>query len=143
MLGLGYLRRAGPSAYASFVLNVAVLLLLSTAKVSAQTGKIDYQNYCASCHGIDGGGGKEVDIQGIQGPALTHLSQKNGGTFPFQEVYEVVDGRKKAAAHERLLSMPLWGVYFQPQGVSEGVSEAKVKSRITDLVSYIQSLQEK
>jgi len=136
---LGYLRRAAPIANVNFVLSVAVLLLLSTAKVSAQTGKIDYQNYCASCHGTDGEGGKEVDIQG---PALTHLSQKNGGRFPFQEVYEVVDGRKKAAAHERLLDMPLWGVYFQPQGASAGVSEAKVKSRITDLVHYIQSLQE-
>ena len=139
MLGLGYLRRAARSANLSFVLNVAVLLLLSTAQVSAQTGKIDFQNYCASCHGIDGEGRKEVDIPG---PALTHLSQKNGGTFPFQEVYEVIDGRKKAAAHERLLDMPLWGVYFQPQGVSGGVSEAKVKSRITDLVRYVQSLQE-
>jgi len=140
MLGLGYLRRAAPSGNVSFVLNVAVLLLLSTAEVSAQTGKIDYQNYCASCHGIDGEGGKEVDIPG---PALTHLSQKYGGTFPFQEVYEVIDGRKKAEEHERLLSMPLWGVYFQPQGVSKGVSEAKVKSRIADLVRYIQSLQER
>lgn len=139
MLGLGYLRGAAPSVNMSFVLSVAVLLLLSTAKVSAQTGKIDYQSYCASCHGIDGEGGKDVDIPG---PDLTHLSQRNGGKFPFQEVYEVIDGRKKAAAHERLLDMPLWGVYFQPQGVSEGVSEAKVKSRITDLVRYIQSLQE-
>ena len=139
MLGLGYLGRAARSARLSFVLSVAVFLLLSTAKGSAQTGKLDYKNYCASCHGIDGEGGKEVDIPG---PDLTHLSQRNGGTFPFQEVYEVIDGRKKAAAHERLLSMPLWGVYFQPQGASAGVSEAKVKSRITDLVHYIQRLQE-
>jgi hypothetical protein len=70
------------------------------------------------------------------------LSQKNGGRFPFQEVYDVVDGRKKAAVHERLLTMPLWGEYFQLHGVSERASEAKVKSRITDLVRYIQSLQE-
>ena len=138
MLGLSHLRKAAVSAKMNFVLNVAVLLLLSTAKVSAQTAKIDYQHFCASCHGIHAEGGKEVDIPG---PDLTHLSQNNGGRFPFQEVYDVVDGRKKAAAHERLLSMPLWGEYFQPQGVSKGASEAKVKSRITDLVRYIQSLQ--
>jgi mono/diheme cytochrome c family protein len=141
MLGLEYLR--GPLLpYVSLVLGVAGLLSLSRTEVSAQTaptGKVDYRNYCASCHGTDGAGDKEADIPG---PDLTHLSKKHGGVFPFQEVYEVIDGRRKAAAHERLLDMPLWGVYFQPQGVSKGASEAKVKSRITDLVRYIQSLQD-
>ncbi len=136
------LSRAALLPYISFVLGAAVVLLLWRAEAWAQTaptGKGDYRNYCASCHGTDATGDKEADIPG---PDLTHLSKKNGGRFPFQEVYEVIDGRKKSAAHERLLDMPLWGVYFQPQGVSKGASEAKVKSRITDLVRYIQSLQE-
>ena len=77
----------------------------------------------------------------IPGPDLTHLSKENGGSFPFQKVYDVIDGRKLAAAHKRLLDMPPWGVYFQPQGVSGGASEAGVKSRITTLVRYIQSFQ--
>jgi mono/diheme cytochrome c family protein len=127
--------------YVSLLFAMAVLLLFSTAEICAQTagtGKADYQNYCAGCHGTDGTGAKDVDIPG---PDLTHLSKKNGGRFPFQEVYDVIDGRKLAAAHKRLLSMPLWGVYFQPQGVSKGASEAEVKSRITTLVRYIQSLQ--
>jgi len=34
----------------------------------------------------------------IPGPDLTHLSKENGGRFPFQEVYDVIDGRKLAAA---------------------------------------------
>jgi mono/diheme cytochrome c family protein len=107
---------------------------------SAQTGERDYQNYCAQCHGIDGKGGRKGDIQG---PALTPMSQMNGGRFPFQFVYDVIDGRKMAAAHKSLLHMPLWGVYFQPQGSSNSASEAKVTARITDLTRYIQSLQEK
>lgn len=135
---LGYLRRT--ILHASLMLG-ATVLILSAAEVSAQTtGKADFQNYCASCHGNDGTGGKGLEIPD-PGPDLTHLSKRNGGTFPFQEVYDVVDGRKLAAAHQRLLDMPLWGVYFQPQGVSDAASEAKVKSRITDLVRYIQSLQ--
>jgi hypothetical protein len=35
------------------------------------------------------------------------------------------------------------GVYFQPQGVRDSASEAKLKSGITDLVRYIESLQKK
>jgi len=133
-------RQPASASHLILVLVLALVPLSLPDYASAQTGKADFQNYCAQCHGENGKGGKEVDIIG---PDLTLLSRKNGGKFPFQEVYEVVDGRKQAAAHKRLLDMPLWGVYFRPQGVSEGASEAKVKSRITDLVSYIQSLQEK
>ena len=128
--------------YVSLLLAMAGLLLFSTVEICAQTagtGKADYQNYCAGCHGTGGTGAKDVDIPG---PDLTHLSKENGGRFPFQEVYDVIDGRKLAAAHKRLLDMPLWGVYFEPQGVSKGASEAAVKSRITDLVRYVQSLQQ-
>lgn len=133
-------KRAARASHLILVLVLALVLLLSPDRASAQTGKMDFQNYCAQCHGENGKGGKGAHITG---PDLTLLSRKNGGKFPFKEVYEVVDGRKQAAAHQRLLDMPLWGVYFQPQGVSEHASEAKVKSRITDLVSYVQSLQEK
>ncbi len=128
------------TVHLSFVLNVAVLLLLSPARVSAQTGKTDFQDFCAQCHGIDGKGNK---VEDLQGPDLTHLSRKHGGSFPSQEVYEVIDGRKKRPQHERLLDMPLWGEYLQPQGVPKNVAEAKARSRITALVRYIQSLQEK
>jgi len=133
-------KRDARASHLTLVLVLALALLLSPDRASAQTGKIDFQNYCAQCHGENGKGGKGVHIVG---PDLTLLSRKNGGKFPFKEVYEVVDGRKKAAAHQRLLDMPLWGVYFQPQGVSERASEAKVKSRITDLVRYIEGIQEK
>ena len=117
MLGLSYLRKAAVSAKTNFVLNVAVLLLLSTAKVSAQTAKIDYQQFCASCHGIHAEGGKEVDIPG---PDLTHLSQNNGGRFSLSGGLRRGGRPQKAAAHERLLSMPLWGEYFRTARCFQG-----------------------
>lgn len=139
MSNLGYLRRT-ILLFVSFLFGAAAFIL-SVAQVSAQsTGKPDFQGYCASCHGINATGGKGSEIPD-PGPDLTHLSKKNGGTFPFEQVYDVIDGRKLAAAHQRLLDMPLWGVYFQPQGSPDSASEAKVKSRITDLVRYIESLQ--
>jgi mono/diheme cytochrome c family protein len=142
VLNLVFLRRAALLPYASLVLGVAVLFVLLTAEVSAQTastGKEDYRHYCAQCHGIDGAGNKLSDIPGAD---LTHLTKKNEGRFPFQEVYDVVDGRKQNPGHERLPpGMPLWGGYFGTTGVSKGASEAKVKSRISDLVRYIEGLQ--
>ena len=142
VLNLVFVRKAALLPYVSLVLGVAILLLLSTAEVSAQTaptGKVDYQYFCAQCHGIDGAGNKESDIPG---PDLTHLSKENGGKFPLQRVYGVIDGSKRIAAHKRFWDMPLWGIYFrEPQNVSEEASEAKAKSRMTDLVRYIQGLQ--
>jgi Cytochrome c len=129
------------TAYVSLALYVVIFLLFSTSKLFAETAKTDFQNFCAQCHGVDGKGGS--NLGDIQGPDLTHLSQKHGGKFPSQEVYEVIDGRKKLAGHERLLAMPLWGEFLQPQGVPKDVAEAKAKSRINALVHYIQTLQAK
>jgi cytochrome c553 len=69
-------------AYAAriFLIN-AFYVLLSVAQVSAQNGKLDYQKYCALCHGADGKGGKQVRFPG---PSLANLSKKNGDRFPFQ-----------------------------------------------------------
>ena len=68
----------------------------------------------------------------FEGPILTHLTKENGGKFPSQEVYDVIDGKKRIAAHKRFLDMPLWGVYFrEPKNPSGSASEAKAKSRIT------------
>jgi hypothetical protein len=141
MASFGCSRRGRLStAYLSLMLSLAVLLLPSPIKVSAQTGKTDFQALCAQCHGIDGKGDK---VEDLQGPDLTHLSQQHGGRFPSQEVYEVIDGRKKRPEHERLLDMPLWGEYFQQKGIPKDAAETKTKSRITALVRYIQGLQEK
>lgn len=41
----------------------AILILLSTAPVSAETGKLDYQKYCGLCHGIDGKGVRQVHFK--------------------------------------------------------------------------------
>ena len=86
---------------------------------------------------------KGIRVEDLQGPDLTHLSQTHGGTFPSQYVYEVIDGGKKRPQHELLLEMPLWGEYFHPKDNSKDAADTKTKSRITALVGYIQSLQEK
>lgn len=141
MVSFGCSRRGRLStAYTSFGISLVVLSLLSPGTGSAQTGKKDFEDFCAQCHGIDGKGDK---VEDLQGPDLTHLSQTHRGNFPSQEIYEVIDGRKKRPEHELLLEMPLWGEYFQQKGIPKDAAEAKTKCRIIALVRYIQSLQEK
>jgi len=119
---------------------VVVLIVLWAAKASAQPGREDYQHYCAACHGLDGKG--KGTWNGTEVPDLTHLSQKNGGRFPFEEVHEVVDGRSRSRWHQRRREMPYWGEVFQLEEENPA-SKAKVEARIAAIVDYIRSLQQK
>lgn len=89
---------------------VVVLILLWAAKASAQSGKKDYQHYCAACHGLGAKGKGEWN--GTAVPDLTLLSRENGGRFPSGEVQKVVDGRSQPVWHQRNRDMSLLGRNF-------------------------------
>jgi mono/diheme cytochrome c family protein len=112
---------------------------------AATTGKQDFEENCASCHGKDGRGHGEAlyVIPGIKPRDLTKLSSNNRGVFPAEEVYQSIDGRSGIPAHSRI-DMPFWGTVFQEGGKEfTPESEAKAKDRISAIVSYIKSIQQK
>ena len=106
-------------------------------------GEIEFQNNCAVCHGSDGRG------QGIMSrfltlrPAdLTQLAKRNGGTFPFWQVYRKIDGREEVKAHGSR-DMPVWGDRFRAQaGGNDPGSRAQASGRLLGLVFYLQHIQE-
>jgi mono/diheme cytochrome c family protein len=138
--------------FGACIITIASGLGLRVGSASAQmsqpsTAKKDFVLHCADCHGVNGkGAGPATEvIPGFKPADLTLLSKNNGGQFPRQEVYNVIDGRKRMAGHfDADTDMPLWGLTFQPEGrefSKEG--EAKVKARIAGLVTYIEGIQEK
>jgi mono/diheme cytochrome c family protein len=109
------------------------------------SGKEDFDNHCAPCHGLDGKGhGPELNVlPDIHPSDLTNITLKHGGVFPRQEVADMVDGRKSIPSHKRF-DMPFWGVNFQQEGKEfSPESEAKAKARIDALVTYVEALQRK
>jgi hypothetical protein len=55
----------------------------------------------------------------------------------------MIDGRDTLPSHKRF-DMPFWGVRMQEQGNAfTPESEATVKRRLSDIVSYVESIQEK
>jgi len=123
-----------------------LLFAIGAANVRGDTtGKQDFDANCATCHGKDGKGQGPAlyVIPGIKPPDLTKLTRNNGGLFPAEPVYQSIDGRAGIPAHSRI-DMPFWGTTLQQQGkeFTPG-SEAKVKARISNIVSYIKSIQEK
>jgi len=108
------------------------------------SGKADFMNHCAPCHGDNGkGNGPELKVlPDIHPSDLTKITLRNGGVFPTQKVADMVDGRKAIPSHKRF-DMPFWGVNFQQEGKEfTPESEARAKARIDALVAYVQSIQQ-
>jgi len=129
---------------AAITATVCLLAVLGagTSAFSQSTGKHDFVELCAPCHGIDGTG-KGRDLTEANPPDLTDISLRNGGKFPFEKVYRMVDGRGMMDSHKRF-AMPFWGIYLQKQSNQPTpVSDAAVKQRITEIVRYVETMQKK
>jgi mono/diheme cytochrome c family protein len=99
----------------------AVLTFAVSASAQDQDrdmGKIEYQSNCASCHGIDAKGDGPVSGElKKRPPDLTVLAKKNGGVFPLNFVYRIIDGRDEIASHGSR-EMPVWGYRSSRQNTS-------------------------
>ncbi|HEY7169012.1 MAG TPA: cytochrome C [Candidatus Binatia bacterium] len=106
-------------------------------------GEIEYDRYCAVCHGVDAKGqGVMAKYLTVRPTDLTMLRKKNADKFPFWETYGVIDGRKDVLAHGTR-EMPIWGARFQvAAGGNDRAARAQVMGEILSLVFYLQSLQQ-
>ena len=132
------------------VFFTAVLLCWPVPLAKAQEmeviagGELEYQNYCAVCHGVDSRGQGIMSKYLTVRPAdLTQLAKKNDGTFPFWQVYRMIDGREEVRGHGSR-DMPVWGDRFRSQaGGNDPGSRAQASGRLLGLVFYLQHIQER
>ena len=137
------------SAKYAVVILVAALSSHGFAPVRAQEmeviagGEIEYQNYCAICHGVDARGhGIMAKFLTVQPSDLTQLAKKNAGRFPFWQVYRTIDGRVEVRGHGTR-DMPVWGARFRADAKGDDTgSRSQVAGRILSLVFYLQHIQE-
>lgn len=109
------------------------------AAPAAEKGRQRFQENCAICHGVDArGAGPFVLLLKKMPPDLTRMKKENNGYFPFDKIYEAIDGRKLPPAHGTS-EMPIWGRHYKTV-VPEG-SETMVRGRILELVLYLRSIQ--
>jgi len=128
------------------LMTTAVSVACPALAQDAALGADQYITDCAVCHGPGGkGDGVMAKILTVKPADLTVLAKNNGGEYPFLRVFQTIDGRTQVTGHGDR-AMPIWGDVFQadsnlPPG-SYG-SEQMVRSRILELVYYVQSIQEK
>jgi mono/diheme cytochrome c family protein len=134
--------------------GVLIAILLFTASVGLSLaqeeqilarGQSHYQRYCSVCHGEQGKGkGPLAEYLKITPTDLTQLSKKNGEQFPFWRVYRIVDGREEVRGHG-MRAMPIWGdeIRIDEKKALPQFQEDLVAGRIWQMISYLESIQEK
>lgn len=126
---------------------------MALAVQNTDLGKYEYQSKCASCHGLTGKGDGSLRTSLVKPPAdLTTYAKRNGGTFPTQIAWDIIDGRPAVliGAHGTR-EMPIWGQELRREALrpvdrvrpGEPVPEWYVAGRISALIDYLASIQTK
>ena len=135
-----------------FVVASAVFFM-STAGTSLageeSIGAAEYNSNCAVCHGVSGkGDGPFAEFLKNRAPSLTVLSKNNGGVFPVDKVFKMIDGRGMMKGHGTT-EMPVWGAQYTAESVKrhgpffgEFYAQDMIEARILALISHLNSLQE-
>ena len=141
----------------SAVLISLVVTIVSGPAISqgADLGRAEYLSSCAACHGADGKGTGPIASQLVKQPSdLTILAKQNGGVFPVETVYRIIDGREGVAAHGSR-DMPIWGYRFVPPSFYDqklqddfilalpSSPEGVVHTRILAVIDYLNRIQQR
>ena len=136
--------KAGKLAVAGAAVIAAMLMLPSAASAQepmkqSTPGGETFRTYCATCHGTSARGDGPLASSMRRKPAnLTEIAKRNGGEFPSELVFKVIDGRQPVRGHGGP-DMPTWGDAFSRS--REAGDEERVKSLIKTLVDYLESIQ--
>jgi mono/diheme cytochrome c family protein len=135
---------------------LAAALWAPSHGVRAQTGEDElvrrgareYREACAVCHGRDGTGeGAMAELLSVPPPDLTRLAERNGGVFPFERVFRIIDGREAVEGHGTR-DMPVWGRTFRREEAGApgarlfgGDPELVAAGRIYALAKFLRAIQ--
>ncbi len=134
------------SALQTVAVVVATFSMAATALAQPRVdiGKQEFESKCSVCHGIDGkGSGPFADQLKSRLPDLTMLARNNGGIFPVNKTYGIIEGAGKGHGTR---AMPVWGVEYTIQA-AEALPDLPynqavfVRTRIMALLEYLNQLQ--
>lgn len=130
----------GVALFAAAIASAEDEALSAAQRGEISRGKLSFNVYCASCHGRDASGtGPMTQALRYEPRDLRRLAKRNDGVFPAAEVFQKIDGSEDVLGHGSG-EMPVWGPTFQLQ--RDGGDARDVKSRIDELVAYLESIQD-
>jgi mono/diheme cytochrome c family protein len=102
-----------------------------------------YLRYCSACHGETGKG--DGVVSGFLRPKptdLTQVAKQAGGSFPFMQVIESIDGTKTVRAHGDS-DMPVWAEVFRMEGSAPIAQQAETRGKALLITEYVSRIQAK
>lgn len=107
---------------------------------SVGEGRLLYRVHCAGCHG-ESRRGDGVASERLEEPPpdLTRIRDRHAGEYPREKIVEIIDGRRRLAAHGGR-AMLVWDLTFQTPGLDSD-QEREARGRITALTHYLETLQ--
>ena len=111
----------------------------AVAPTAIAQGSAIFHDHCAVCHGERGRG--DGPVAGALTPRPTNLASltKRTGTFPAAHITAVLKGTEPILAHGNP-TMMMWGTIFLANANGD---RARADVRISEVVAFIQSIQEK
>lgn len=131
----------------NFLISMLLILPGLAAAEMDSIGKLEFQKNCAACHGMDGTGKNApfMDFMTKSPPDLTTLKQRNGGTYPYKQIFTWIKDPGKTRAHGSV-DMPIWGDRYgtevnEQYGSLDPRYAKEVDARILELVFYLANIQ--
>jgi mono/diheme cytochrome c family protein len=113
------------------------------AQIQVPSGPDLFREHCAQCHGADGkGDGPMAKVLTVHPADLTALSKGNGGTFPAENIAEIIRYGGNIQGHGDQV-MPIWGKVFSLEGGSGKGGGAYSRRAVIELKNYIETIQQK
>lgn len=130
------------SLIVSVVLAVSLFPNASAASARAKIldeARQDFQENCVACHGADATGSGTLGGRLVRAPKdLTEISARNGGTYPFWRIFEIIAGETQVEGHDTF-QMPEYSKRMRGDDFAPGYLPAHV--RILSLTHYLESIQ--
>ncbi|MGO9512797.1 MAG: c-type cytochrome [Steroidobacteraceae bacterium] len=117
------------------------IVVCGAGRAADMPGAELYREFCAACHGLAGhGDGPVAPSLRQKVPDLTLLARRRGGTFPAEEIHQIIDGRSTPRAHGSA-EMPVWGWEFYGFEGEDATRRRRAAELIDQLVEYLHSIQ--
>ena len=122
---------------------------LAASQGGKDIGQREYDNNCASCHGVAGKGDGPMLRHLVTPPTdLTQLTRRNGGVFPGQRIAEAIDGRSSnQIGPHGSREMPVWGSVYRARAAQAGATELDqewlARGRLLALLDHLSRIQQR
>jgi mono/diheme cytochrome c family protein len=115
---------------------------LSEKLNASHPGYDEYQQYCASCHGVFAdGNGVVVPVLTQKPTNLRQLTARYGSPLPKQKLVRTIDGSEPILAHGTR-EMPIWGRRLYEQ-IPGPMPDSRQRGAILTILDYLESIQDR